>query len=95
MWYKNYSRSIFKSIWTIQTESNVSGEIALQKWMFEMALNIKKFAILPRMLGDLGKMGNKVGMQSIQVIWLACFTDLRKYPPASNLNLNFNRTKPF
>ena len=60
-----------------------------------MALNIKKFAILPRMLGDLGKMGNKVGMQSIQVIWLACFTDLRKYPPASNLNLNFNRTKQF
>ena len=56
------------------TDRNAPGEIALQKRMFEMTLNIKKFAILPRMPGDLGKMGNKVGMQSIQVIWLAWHT---------------------
>ena len=56
------------------TDRNGPGEIALQKRMFEMTLNIKKFAILPRMPGDLGKMGNKVGMQSIQVIWLAWHT---------------------
>ena len=67
------------------TESNALGEIALQKRMFEMTLNIKKFAILPRMSGDLGKMCNKVGMQSIQAIWLAChllvFTSFRKMCP--------------
>ena len=67
--------------------------------MFEMALNIKKFAILPRMPGDLGKMGNKVGMQSIQVIWLACHTTLLKenvlLHPITISNLNLDTTNGF
>ena len=49
--------------------------------------------------GDLGKMGNKVSMQSIQVTWLACHTTLLKenvlLHPITISNLNLDTTNGF